>query len=111
MKVRLVCTSKRRVPKNGILSPSTWPSSITSPVLMSFAAFITAAAFCRFIEPRSSFGPHLDGQRWLSGVGDQVGAWASAAVANRSDPPSAAARVFMDDLPRHPGADGRVRQG
>ena len=74
MKVRLVCTSKRRVPKNGILSPSTWPSSITSPVLISFAAFITAAGFMWFIEPRSSSAPHFDGQRWLSGGGDQVGA-------------------------------------
>jgi len=69
-----MCTSKRRVPKNGILSPSTWPSSITSPVLMSFAAFITAAAVWRFIEPRSSVGPHFDGQRWLGSGGDQVDA-------------------------------------
>jgi hypothetical protein len=35
MNVRLVCTSKRRVPKNGIAALSTCPSSITSPVLMS----------------------------------------------------------------------------
>ena len=35
MNVRLVCTSKRRVPKNAMLGPSTWPSSITSPVLIS----------------------------------------------------------------------------
>src|SRR5829696_2191935 len=104
MKVRLMCTSKRRVPKNGILSESTWPSSITSPVLMSFAAFITAAAVWRFIEPRSSVAPHLNGQRWLSGGGDQVGAWARAAVAANSDPPSAAARAFMESLPRLYGA-------
>ena len=45
MKVRLVCTSKRRVPKNGMVGPSTCASSITSPVLISFAAFITAAGF------------------------------------------------------------------
>ena len=38
MNVRLVWTSKRRVPKNGMLAPSTWPSSITSPVLISLAA-------------------------------------------------------------------------
>ena len=45
MKVRLTCTSKRRVPKNGILSLSTWASSITSPVLIRLTAFITAAGF------------------------------------------------------------------
>jgi len=36
--------------------------------------FITAAAVWRFIEPRSSLGPHFDGQRWLGSGGDQVGA-------------------------------------
>jgi hypothetical protein len=45
MNVRLVWTSKRRVPKNAMLGPSTCASSNTSPVLISFAAFITAAGF------------------------------------------------------------------
>ncbi len=45
MNVRLVCTSKRRVPKNAMLGPSTCASSITSPVLISLAAFSTAAGF------------------------------------------------------------------
>ena len=45
MNVRFACTSKRRVPKNAIDGPSTWASSITSPDLMSRAAFITAAGF------------------------------------------------------------------
>ena len=45
MNVRLICTSKRRVPKNGILSLSTWASSITSPVLIRPVAFSTAAGF------------------------------------------------------------------
>src|SRR5262245_43413051 len=74
MNVRLTCTSKRRVPKNGILSLSTCASSITSPLLMRLAAFITAAAFWWLPEPRSSVAPHLDGQRSFSGGGDQVGA-------------------------------------
>ena len=45
MNVRLVCTSKRRVPKNAIDGPSTCASSMTSPDLISRAAFITAAGF------------------------------------------------------------------
>ena len=71
--VRLTCTSKRRVPKNGILSLSTCASSITSPVLIRPAAFMTAAAFWWLPEPRSSPAPHLDGQRSFSAGGNQVG--------------------------------------
>ena len=35
MKVRFTCTSKRRVPENGMSALSTWASSIISPVLTS----------------------------------------------------------------------------
>ena len=45
MNVRLVCTSKRRVPKKGIAALSTWAISMTSPVLISRVAFSTASAF------------------------------------------------------------------
>jgi hypothetical protein len=45
MNVRLVCTSKRRVPANGILSFNTWAISMTSPVLMSRVAFSTLSGF------------------------------------------------------------------
>jgi hypothetical protein len=38
MNVRLVCTSKRRVPKNGISDESTCARSMCSPVLISFVA-------------------------------------------------------------------------
>src|SRR6266571_9103364 len=48
--------------------PSTWLSSITSPVLMSRAARSTFAGFFMWLpEPRSSPAPHFEGQRWLSG--------------------------------------------
>ena len=63
MKVRLVCTSKRRVPKNAILSFSGCAISITSPLLMSCAARSTLAGFMWLPEPRSSAAPHFDGQR------------------------------------------------
>ena len=66
MNVRFTCTSKRRVPKNGILSFITWAISMTSPVLMSSLARITLAGFMWLPEPRSSPAPHFDGQRWLS---------------------------------------------
>jgi hypothetical protein len=33
----------------------------------------TAAGFWWFIEPRWSSAPHLEGQRWDSGGGDQLG--------------------------------------
>ena len=45
MNVRLVCTSKRRVPANGIWLFSTWAISMTSPVLMSRVAFSTLSGF------------------------------------------------------------------
>ena len=80
MNVRLTCTSKRRVPKNGMLAPSTCPSSMTSPVLISLTALSTDCGFMWLPEPRSSPAPHFDGQRALSGGGVQLGAWARAAV-------------------------------
>src|SRR5712664_1991615 len=68
MKVRLVCRLKMRVPKTGMPETSTWPSSITSPVLMRRAARSTFCGFFMWLpEPRSSPAPHFDGQRWLSG--------------------------------------------
>ena len=45
MNVRLVVTSKRRVPKNGIAALSTWPISMTSPVLISRTALRTDSGF------------------------------------------------------------------
>src|SRR5262249_2083003 len=66
MNVRLVCTSKRRVPEKGILSLRTCASSMTSPLLMSFVARSTDSGFMWLPEPRSSLAPHFDGQRWLS---------------------------------------------
>src|SRR6478609_3119888 len=90
MNVRLTCTSKRRVPKNGMLAPSTCPSSITSPVLISLTALSTACGFMWLAEPRSSPAPHFDGQRAFSGGGVQLGAWLRAAVPPTSMAPSTA---------------------
>ena len=90
MNVRLTCTSKRRVPKNGMLAPSTCPSSITSPVLISLTALSTACGFMWLAEPRSSPAPHFDGQRAFSGGGVQLGAWLRAAVPATSMAPSTA---------------------
>src|SRR5215468_538662 len=67
MTVRFTCTSKRRVPENGMSGPSTWASSVTSPVLISLTASSTACGFMRLPEPRWSPAPHFDGQRALSG--------------------------------------------
>src|SRR5882724_10716883 len=78
MNVRLVCTSKRRVPKNGIEAFSTWPSSMISPDLMSWVARSTDSAFMWLPEPRSSAAPHLEGHLWASPGGLQL--WASAVV-------------------------------
>jgi hypothetical protein len=61
--VRLVCTSKRRVPKNGMDEESTWPNSITSPVRMSRVPRRTVSGFMWLAEPRSSPIPHFEGQR------------------------------------------------
>src|SRR4051812_8827152 len=90
MNVRLTCTSKRRVPKNGMLAPSTCPSSMTSPVLISLTALSTACGFMWLAEPRSSPAPHFDGQRAPSGGGVKLGAWARAAVPAMSVAPSTA---------------------
>ena len=92
MNVRLVCTSKRRVPKNGILSESTCPISMTSPVLMRRTALRTDSGFMWFAEPRSSPAPHFDGQRsacvrtvqdWACAVA-QVEAYEYAQAMNRA---------------------------
>jgi len=78
MNVRLMWTSKLRAPKNDMLAFRTWPSSITSPVLISLTAFSTVLRPIRLAEPRSSPAPHFEGQRALSAGGDQVGGWAGA---------------------------------
>src|SRR6266568_982733 len=84
MKVRLVCRLKMRVPKNAMPGPRTWPSSMTSPVLMSRAPRSTVSGFLMwFPEPRSSPAPHFDGQRWLS-VGTFHCAKASTGAARRA---------------------------
>jgi len=67
MKVCLTCTSKRRVPKNGIAGPSTCANSMISPLLISLTASSTSCGFIRLPAPRSSPAPHFDGQRALSG--------------------------------------------
>src|SRR5215470_3909302 len=78
MPVRLTCMSKTRPGNSGIEAERTWPSSITSPVLMSFAAFNTVCGFMWLAAPRSSPAPHLEGQRALSGGGVQDGVCAEA---------------------------------
>ena len=45
MKVRFVWTLYWRVEEIGISDESTWPSSMTSPVLISCAARMTVAGF------------------------------------------------------------------
>src|SRR5262245_26833372 len=70
---------------------STWESSITSPVLISFAALRTVFGPIRLPAPRSSPAPHLDGQRALSGGTVQLGVWAMADVAA-----NAAAATMID---------------
>src|SRR5262245_66511688 len=49
---------------------------MTSPVLISLTALSTVCGFMWLPEPRSSSAPHFDGQRWFSGGGVQLGAWA-----------------------------------
>ena len=99
MNVRLVWTSKRRVPKNGILSFSTCAISITSPVLISCVARSTAAGFMWLAEPRSSPAPHFEGQRWLSGGTVQVcasaGAYVRAVAAARTSPTTVCRMVAL----------------
>src|SRR5438132_9423679 len=80
MKVRLVCTSKRRVPKNGIEADSTWAMSITSPVRISRVARSTVSGFMWLPDPRSSPAPHFEGQRWFSAGGRQDWAWEATLV-------------------------------
>src|SRR5437773_184075 len=94
MKVRLVCRLKMRVPKKAIPGPSTWLSSITSPVLMSRAPRKTVSGFFIWLpEPRSSPAPHFDGQRWLSG-----GTFHCAAATNGTASKAAAMRFIVFPL-------------
>src|SRR6266480_3111260 len=94
MKVRLVCRLKMRVPKNAIPGPSTWLSSITSPVLISRAPRSTTSGFFMWLpEPRSSPAPHFDGQRWLSG-----GTFHCAAATNGTASKAAAMRFIVFPL-------------
>src|SRR4029077_3224161 len=97
--VRLVCTSQRRVAEIGILSFSTWPSSIVSPVLIRRTPFSSVSGIMWLPEPRSSPAPHFDGQRWLSAGGFHDWAW--AAVINptvRATPAMPTVRTRMADL-------------
>ena len=80
MKVRLVCTSKRRVPENGIEAESTWAMSITSPVRIRRVARSTVSGFMWLPDPRSSPAPHFEGQRWFSAGGRQDWAWEATLV-------------------------------
>src|SRR5262245_25129805 len=76
--VRLTVMLKVRPGDSGMSALSTWPSSITSPVLISLMALRTLAGFMWLAEPRSSPAPHFDGQRALSGGGVHDGVWAPA---------------------------------
>src|SRR5207302_304846 len=100
MNVRLVCRLKMRVPKKAIPGPSTWLSSITSPVLMSRAPRKTVSGFFIWLpEPRSSPAPHFDGQRSLSG-----GTFHCAAATNGTASKAAAMRFIV-----FPSVDGFVQ--
>src|SRR5438128_7732777 len=82
--VRLVMMLNWRPGKKGIFSGSrTCPSSITSPVRISFDALSTCSGFMRFPEPRSSPAPHFEGQRWFSAGGFQDCAVATRATSRR----------------------------
>src|SRR3989449_9595378 len=92
--VRLVCRLKMRVPEKAIPGPSTWLSSITSPVLMSRAPRSTTSGFFMWLpEPRSSPAPHFDGQRWLSG-----GTFHCAAATSGTASKAAAMRFIVSPL-------------
>src|SRR5262245_56697865 len=82
--VRLTCMLKVRAGDIGICALSTWPSSITSPVLISLMALSTLCGFMWLPAPRSSPAPHFEGQRTLSagGVQDGVCARAEAPASN-----------------------------
>src|SRR5262249_36266311 len=109
MNVRFMCTSKRRVPKNAMLGPSTCASSMTSPVLISFTALSTDCGFMWLPDPRSSPAPHFDGHRSLSAGTVHDGAWACAATppSSSADKPNVTAIVFMQILPVILGAHAR----
>src|SRR5688572_24833064 len=95
MNVRFVCTLYWRVADIGMLLLSTWPSSITSPVRTSFAAFATSGGFWRFIAPFSSPAPHLDGHRCDGSGTVHVGCCAEAAEAARKMQASTKRGRFM----------------
>src|SRR5215510_14699224 len=76
--VRLTCMLKVRAGDIGICALSTWPSSITSPVLISLLALSTLCGFMWLPAPRSSPAPHFEGQRTLSAGGVQDGVCARA---------------------------------
>src|SRR5262245_59489741 len=102
MNVRFVCRLNWRVACSGMPPRSTWPSSMTSPVRISFTALSTDVGFMWLPDPRSSPAPHFDGQRWLSGGGIQdCCAWAVTHVsAKRTVALIPLAVVFMCFLPR-----------
>src|SRR4029078_3547722 len=70
--------SKRRVPNKGMSIDSTRPSSTISPLRIIRDAFRTDSAVRRLAEPRSSAGPHFEGQRCAGEGGDQLCAFAKA---------------------------------
>src|SRR5216117_1689073 len=85
--VRLVMMLNWRPGKKGIFSGSrTCPSSMISPVRISFAALSACSGFIRFPEPRSSPAPHFDGQRCVSFGGVQD--WAARGAAERHKRPT-----------------------
>src|SRR5262249_50356737 len=80
MTVRLVWMLYCRVAWSGMAEWSSCPSSIASPVLMSWAARTTVAGFMWLPAPRSSPAPYFDGQRWASVGGRHVCAESGAVV-------------------------------
>src|SRR5262245_51704063 len=102
--VRLSCMLNVRAGDIGICALSTWLSSNTSPVLISFTALSTLCGFMWLAAPRSSVAPHFEGQRALSGGGVQDGVWAEAVAPNISVASKATGSAcdFMAILPsRH----------
>src|SRR5258705_10462618 len=79
----------------------TWPSSLTSPVLINRAALSTVCGFWGLPEPRSSLASHFDGQRWLGEGGVQDGVCAEAAMVPATNAAAAAPNrnAFMMLLP------------
>ena len=72
MNVRLVCTLKRRVPKNGMPRPEHVAELDHLAGADQRAPRSTDSGLHVVAEPRSSPAPHFDGQRWPRRASFQV---------------------------------------